>query len=87
MLRQGSVTLRMGPYGAFSNPSVQIVDLKAAKRFSLGSGRLLEVTGQVFNLLNSSGITGINYQTGTQFGQVTDITSGRVARLGAAFTF
>jgi hypothetical protein len=37
--------------------------------------------------LNSSGVTSVNYLTGTQFGQVTGITSGRVARVGAGFIF
>jgi len=87
VLRQGSVTLRMGPYGAYSNPAVQVFNLKAAKRIAVGAGRNLELTGQVFNLFNSSGITGVNYQAGTQFGQVTGIVSGRVARIGAAFIF
>ena len=77
----------MGPYGAYSNPAVQVFNLKAAKRIAVGPGRNVELTGQVFNLFNSSGITGVNYQAGTQFGQVTGIVSGRVARIGAAFIF
>ena len=52
-----------------------------------GASRKLELTFQVFNALNSSGITAANYLTGTQFGQVTDITSARVARIGAGFSF
>ncbi len=87
VLRQGSVTLRMGLWGEFRAPAVQIVALKAAKKFALGQSRQLELTAQLFNAFNSSGVTGVNYQTGTQFGQVTGITSGRVARLGAGFTF
>jgi hypothetical protein len=87
VLRQGSVTLRMGPWGEFRAPAVQIVAVKAAKRFPVGQGRQLELTAQLFNAFNSSGVTGVNYQTGTQFGTVTGITSARVARFGAAFTF
>jgi hypothetical protein len=87
VLRQGSVTLRMGPYGDFFYFAVQNINLKAPKRFSVGGGRNLELNAQLFNLFNSSGITGVNYQTGTQFGQVTGIVSGRVARIGASFTF
>jgi hypothetical protein len=86
-LRQGSVTLRMGEFGDLRAPSIQIVNLKVAKNVALGRGRRLELTFQVFNALNSSGITAANYLTGTQFGQVTDITSARVARIGAGFTF
>jgi len=44
-------------------------------------------TFQVFNAFNSSGVTGVTYLTGTQFGQVTGITSARVVRIGAGFIF
>ena len=86
-LRQGSVTLRMGEFGELRAPSIQIVNLKVAKNVALGGSRKLELTFQVFNALNSSGITAANYLTGPQFGQVTDITSARVARIGAGFSF
>ena len=86
-LRQGSVTLRMGEFGELRSPSIQIVNIKVAKNVALGGSRKLELTFQVFNALNSSGITAANYLTGPQFGQVTDITSARVARIGAGFSF
>jgi hypothetical protein len=87
VLRQGNVTLRMGPYGEYHGPTVQIVAIKAAKRVPMGVGRALEFNFQVFNAFNSSGITSINRLTGSQFGNATGITSGRVARIGTSFTF
>jgi len=87
VLRQGSVTLRMGEYGQYSAPTVHIVAVKAAKRFAMGQGRQFELNFQVFNALNASGITAINRQTGTQFGIATGIVSARVARLGAGISF
>jgi hypothetical protein len=87
VLRQGSVTLRMGEYGEYSAPTVQIVAARAAKKFGLGHGRQLELNFQVFNALNTSGITAINRLTGTQFGTATGIVSARVARFGAAISF
>jgi hypothetical protein len=87
ILRQGNVTLRMGPYGEFHAPAVQILALRAAKIVRAGGSRKVEFTFQVFNILNSSGVTAVNYLTGTQFGQVTGITSARVVRFGAAYTF
>jgi Carboxypeptidase regulatory-like domain len=87
VLRQGTVTLRMGPYGEYHAPAVQIVAIRAAKNISVGGSKKVELSFQLFNAMNSSGITSVNYLTGTQFGQVTGITSGRVARIGAAFTF
>ncbi len=87
VLRQGSVTLRMGEYGEYSAPTVQIVAIKAAKRIGLGQGKYVELNFQVFNALNASGITAINRLTGPQFGLATGIVSARVARLGGAITF
>ena len=86
-LRQGSTTLRMGPYGEFRAPAVQIVNLRLNKSIAIRAGQKLAVDFQVFNLMNGSGVTATNYQTGSQFGQVTGITSGRVFRIGAGFTF
>ena len=87
VLRQGSVTLRMGEYGEYTAPTVQIVAIKAAKRFGLGQGRFFELNFQVFNALNASGITSINRLTGPQFGLATGIVSARVARFGGGITF
>src|SRR5262249_33320081 len=87
VLRQGSVTLRMGEYGEFSAPTVQIVAIKTAKRIGLGQGRSVELNIQVFNALNASGITAINRLTGPQFGLATGIVSARVARFGGVFNF
>jgi hypothetical protein len=87
VLRQGSVTLRMGENGEYTAPTVQIVSVKAAKNFAVGRGRQLELNFQVFNALNASGITSINRLTGTQFGLATGIVSARVARFGAGISF
>ena len=87
ILRQGSVTLRLGELGEFTAPTVQIVAIKAAKTFAVGPGSRIEVNLQVFNALNASGITSINRLTGSQFGLATGIVSGRVARFGGAISF
>jgi hypothetical protein len=86
-LRQGSTTLRMGPYGEFRSNVVQLINLRLNKTIDLRASRRFSLDFQVFNLVNSSAVTATNYQTGTQFGQVTDIVSGRVYRVGAGFTF
>jgi hypothetical protein len=86
-LRQGSTTLRMGTFGEFRSNTVQLVNLRLNKSFDLTRSRRFQLDFQVFNLLNSSAVTATNYQTGSQFGQVTDIVSGRVYRVGAGFTF
>jgi hypothetical protein len=87
VLRQGSVTLRMGPFGEFHSPAVQILALRLDKIVGLGGSRKAEFTFEVFNALNSAGITSASYLTGSQFGNATNVTSARVARIGAAYTF
>jgi hypothetical protein len=86
-LRQGSTTLRMGPYGEFRSNTVQLVNFRLNKTIAMTTSRRFSLDFQVFNLVNSSAVTATNYQTGSQFGQVTDIVSGRVYRVGAGFTF
>jgi hypothetical protein len=87
ILRQGSVTLRMGEYGEYSGPMVQIVAIKAAKNITLAPGKRIELSVQVFNALNATGITSINRLTGPQFGLATGTLSARVARFGAGIIF
>ncbi|HEV3217760.1 MAG TPA: carboxypeptidase-like regulatory domain-containing protein [Vicinamibacterales bacterium] len=87
VLRQGSVTLRMGPFGEFHSPAVQILALRVDKIVGLGGSRKVQFTFEVFNALNSAGITSATYLTGSQFGYATGVTSARVARIGAAYTF
>jgi carboxypeptidase family protein len=87
VLRQGSVTLRMGDVGEYTAPTVQIVAIKAAKKISLGSARYVELNFQLFNAFNASGITSINRLTGPQFGLATGTVSARVARIGGGISF
>jgi hypothetical protein len=86
-LRQGSTTLRMGEYGEFRSNTVQLVNLRLNKEIPWTASRRFSLDFQVFNLVNSSAVTATNYQTGSQFGQVTEIMSGRVYRLGGGFQF
>src|SRR5262245_34220989 len=82
-LRQGSTTLRMGEFGEFRSNTVQLINLRLNKEFAWTASRRFSLDFQVFNLVNSSAVTATNYQTGSQFGQVTEIMYGRVFRLGA----
>jgi hypothetical protein len=86
-LRQGSTTLRMGQYGEFRSNTVQLINFRLNKTIAMTASRRFSLDFQVFNLVNASAVTATNYQTGSQFGQVTDIVSGRVYRVGAGFQF
>ena len=86
-LRQGSTTLRMGPYGEYQLPAVQLVNLRITKSIKLAKQQRLGLDFQVFNLANSSAVTAATYLTGATFGTPTGIVSARVYRIGASFTF
>jgi hypothetical protein len=86
-LVQGSVTLRMEPYGTQRGPVIQIVNLKFAKTFSLGESRRLQFNFQLFNIGNASAATSTSYLTGATYLHTTGILSPRVGRLGMQFSF
>jgi hypothetical protein len=87
-LNQGSTTIKMGPFGEFRGPVVPLLNLKAAKIFTIRDKYHLEANAQVFNLNNSSSPVTTNYLTGsTTFGVATAVMSPRVFRIGGQFSF
>ena len=86
-LNQGSVTLRMGPFGQFRGPVIEVLNMKVAKRFRLGESRTLEGNFQLYNILNSSSAVATTRLTGSTFGVVSSIESPRIAEIGATFSF
>jgi hypothetical protein len=85
-LRQGTVTLRMEPFGSQQGPVVPVTSLRVAKKFRPGQKYALDANFSVFNLVNSSAPVSISYLSGT-FGRVTDILAPRVARIGLQVSF
>lgn len=87
LLLQGSVTLRMEPYGAERGPVISLTNIKVAKNIRLGERLSYQVNFQVFNIFNTSGATSTSYLTGATFLHTTGIVSPRVARIGMQFSF
>ena len=85
-LNQGTVTMRLGPFGQFQGPVVSVLNLKVAKQFHLREKMLFEPNFQIFNLLNTSAAVSTSYALAT-FGAVSNIVSPRVLRIGASFSF
>ena len=85
-LRQGTVTLRMEPFGSQQGPVVPVTSLRVAKKLRPSERYSVDVNFSVFNLINSSAPVSISYLSGT-FGRVTDILAPRVARIGLQFSF
>jgi Carboxypeptidase regulatory-like domain len=85
-LNQGTVTLRMEPYGSQEGPVVPITSLRVGKKFRTAGRYAVDVVFSVFNVTNSSAAVSTSYLSGT-FGRITDILPPRVARLGMEFSF
>jgi hypothetical protein len=78
----------MGPFGQFRGPAVPLLNIKAAKIFTIRDRFKLEANAQLFNATNSSANVTTNYLTGAStFGVASDILSPRVLRLGGDFSF
>ena len=84
-LRQGTVTLRMEPYGTQQGPMVPVTSMRAAKKFTVNR-YAFDLSFAVYNVINSSAAIDISYLSGT-FGRITNILPPRVARLGLEFSF
>lgn len=87
-LRQlSTVTLGLEPMGARRQPNLNVLHLRVAKTFSLGGTRRLEIDLDLFNALNASAATQVDFRSGPTFGLISQILPPRVARLGAMFRF
>ena len=87
LLQQGTVTLRMEPFGAERGPVIQLTNLKIAKTFTLLEHFRLQANLEGFNVFNSSAATSASYLTGPTYQHITGIVSPRVARVGLKLTF
>jgi hypothetical protein len=85
-LNQGSVTARLGPFGQYQGPMIEVLNLKIAKVFKIKEKYSFEGNFQLFNSLNSNAAVATSYAAST-FGAVSSIVSPRVFRLGGTFSF
>jgi hypothetical protein len=81
-----TVTLPLEALGARREPNLNVLNLRAGKRFTVGRTRL-NVDVDVFNVLNINNPTSIVMASGPSFGLYSDIVPPRILRLGATFTF
>jgi len=86
-LRQlATVSLRLEPYGAESEPPQTQFNVRAGKKLLLGR-KALNLSFDVLNLMNTGAITAVTYVSGPSFGRVTDILPPRTLRAGVTFDF
>jgi hypothetical protein len=85
-LNQGSVTVRLSPFGQYQGPVVSNWNVKVTRLFRFRDNVRIEPAFQVFNILNGSAAVATSYAVPT-FGAVTSIVSPRVFRLGGSVSF
>ena len=86
----GTVTIPVVKWGTQRNPDLSLLNVRAARIIAIGEKTSLTATLELFNALNSSPGTAINYlsSTGTSaFGTVSAVLPPTIGRLGLQFKF
>ena len=82
-----TVTLRLEPFGTRREPNLNVLNLRASKRFTIRGSRRIELDFDLFNALNTNSPTTIDAVSGPTFGAISAIVPPRIARLGLTFAF
>lgn len=85
-LTQVSVSVKVAPNGFYRLPSTNILDVRLAKVFN-AKGATLELVADIFNLLNSSAITGEVTVIGPSLGTPSAVLQARFVRMGLQLKF
>jgi TonB dependent receptor len=86
----GTITIPVESWGTQRNPPLNLLNFRAAKIIAIGETRSLTATLELFNALNSSPGTTINYLSGSgasTFGTVSAVLPPTIGRLGLQFKF
>jgi outer membrane receptor protein involved in Fe transport len=82
-----SIALNVEPRGSFYLPNTHELDVRAAKRVSLGTARSLEVRFDIYNALNKNTVRAWNLQSGANYLRPSLIMFPRILQVGATFDF
>lgn len=86
-LTQVSQSVLVAPPGQYRYPWVNLVDIRMAKTFKLGEHLTFEPSADIFNLLNTSGVTSAVTTVGSSLLRPSQIEFGRLLRVGGRFAF
>jgi hypothetical protein len=85
-LTQVTQNVQVAERGEYRYPWVNLLDLRFAKTFRMGSARF-EPTVDVYNVFNNNAVTNAVQTIGTSLGRPSSIVMGRLARVGGRITF
>jgi len=83
----GSITLRVEPIGSIRLPNINLLTLRAEKRFNLPRGQQVAVRTNVYNALNTDAATSMTVSSGANFGRITARVLPRIADFQAEYRF
>jgi hypothetical protein len=66
---------------------LNMLDLRAEKRFEIGGNRRFNVRANLYNALNTNSPLGIQGRSGPRFGYVTSIPPGRILEWSVGYSF
>jgi len=82
-----NIVVNVEPTGSIVLPTLNTLDLRAAKTFNLGSGRSLEGRVNLFNALNINSVLSYNVRSGSNYLLPTSIVLPRVFDFSILFRF
>jgi hypothetical protein len=82
-----SISLNVEPIGTFSLPVTHELDVRAAKRITLGAARSLELRADVYNALNRGTVKTWTLRSGPDYLRPRNILFPRILQLGVTFNF
>jgi hypothetical protein len=75
------------PYGSQHFPDLHMVDVRFEKRFSLGRGQNVSARANIYNLMNKSTPTDIDFRSGPTYGLTEAIIQPRIMDFGFVYSF
>lgn len=84
--KAGTENVRVEPVDANRAPTVSIVDVRLAKKFTFGPVRF-DAMMDVFNALNRGTVTNFRTRRARHFREVLAILDPRIVRFGVRFEF
>jgi len=82
-----SIALNVEPRGSFYLPNTHELDVRAAKRVSLGAARSVEARVDIYNALNKNTTRAWNLQSGANYLRPSLIMFPRILQIGATLNF
>jgi hypothetical protein len=83
----GSVRFLAEPFGTQRQDDILIADVRAEKKFALGTRRDVSLFFDVYNVFNANPAQNLQWSSGTTYNRPLSIVPPRLARIGGKLNF